>query len=127
MLLSAGVVVALCVWVGGQTPPAAKPAAPLSAAQVAKNAALEQRFGAGVLPILKQHCYGCHGGGKKKGDFTLDRFTSLAAIRAERKVWTSVADILNQRTMPPENKPRPSDAEYQTLLAWVDEALEADC
>src|SRR4051794_40266001 len=116
--------VALCVWASAQTPPTKAPPPPLSATQLAKNAVLDQRFTAGVLPILKQHCYGCHGNGKKKGDFTFDRFTSLASIRAERKVWVSVADILNQRTMPPENKPQPSDAEYKTLLAWVDEALE---
>src|SRR5438874_10873319 len=126
-LLTALVAIALAVAVLAQTAP--KPAAaPISPAQQAKDTQLDKQFSAQVLPILNQYCFTCHGNGKKKGDLILDRFTSLQAVRADKTVWASVNDMLEQRSMPPDNKPQPTDAQYQTLLAWIDNALnQIDC
>jgi hypothetical protein len=116
------VVFTLALLVRGQT--SAKPAAaPLASAQIAQNHQLDQRFNTQVRPILEQYCYTCHGHGKHKGDLSLERFTSLQAIQAERKVWNNLADLLNQRSMPPDNKPAPSEEQYKVILAWIDDAI----
>src|SRR4051812_39132687 len=106
---AAAIVVLLAVLTQAQT--ASKPAAvpPVTPAQAAKNELLNKRFVSQVQPVLTQFCYGCHGNGKKKGDLTLDRFTSLQIVLNEKKVWTNVSDMLEQHSMPPDNKPQPSD------------------
>jgi mono/diheme cytochrome c family protein len=125
-LLGALGIIVIALVVRAQTTP--RPAAQISPAQQAKDAQLDKQFSAQVLPILNQYCFGCHGNGKKKGDLILDRFTSLQTVRADKKVWASVTDMLEQHSMPPDNKPQPTDAQYQTILAWIDAALnQIDC
>jgi hypothetical protein len=123
----AGVFAILAVLVQAQTSP--KPAdAPITPQQAVKNTLLNSRFISQVQPILTQFCYGCHGNGKKKGDLTLDRFTSLQVVLGEKKVWTDVADMLDQHSMPPDNKPQPTDEQVKLILNWIDEAVnQIDC
>jgi mono/diheme cytochrome c family protein len=117
----AALILILALVLRAQTPPT-------STAQVARNQALNQRFTTQILPLLNQYCYNCHGNGKHKGDLSLERFTSLQTIQAERKIWTNLADLLEQRSMPPDNKPQPTEEQYKLLLAWIDEAVnQIDC
>src|SRR5688500_15204926 len=96
--------------------------APLTGAQI------EQRFDTQVKPFLTQHCFTCHGDGKNKGDLTLDRFKTLASIQDEEEVWRHVSDNLRQNVMPPDNKPRPPQAEIDAVVAWIGDALAwCDC
>jgi Protein of unknown function (DUF1592)/Protein of unknown function (DUF1588)/Protein of unknown function (DUF1587)/Protein of unknown function (DUF1585)/Protein of unknown function (DUF1595)/Ca-dependent carbohydrate-binding module xylan-binding/Cytochrome C oxidase, cbb3-type, subunit III len=89
---------------------------------------LEDRFAKEVRPVLAQYCFGCHGNGKKKGDVALDKYTSAKAVLADRKVWKTVGEVLEQGLMPPENKPQPSDQQRAALVAFVDGAVnELDC
>src|SRR4051812_48484086 len=108
----------------------AKPAVatPVSPAAAARNEALEKTYASKVMPVLTQYCYSCHGNGKKKGDLSLERFTSLKAVQAERKVWLSMKDMLEGRQMPPDNKPQPSEEEFHAVLGWIDDTLNyVDC
>jgi hypothetical protein len=104
-------------------PPAATHAAPLTASQIAYNQQLDKRFGTQVLPILNQYCYGCHAKGKHKGDLNLEPFTNLQSIQAERKVWNKLSQMLSERSMPPDNKPQPTEAQYDLMLVWIDDAI----
>src|SRR2546428_6703753 len=89
---------------------------------------IEQRFAAEVKPFLVKNCYGCHGNGKHKGDLSLDRFTSLAAVQSDEKTWRMVSDMLRQKLMPPENKPQPAKEEVGAVMGWIGEALAyCDC
>lgn len=122
-----GLVASVCAIGIAQTAPKSFEPVP-NAAEATKNAALNQRFLSQVQPILTQYCYGCHGNGKKKGDLTLDRFTSLQIVLGEKKVWNNVSDMLEQHSMPPDNKPQPSDDQIKLILNWVDEAVnQIDC
>src|SRR6266566_9019340 len=105
-LLAALGILVIALVVRAQITP--KPAAPITPAQQAKDAQLDKQFSSQVLPILNQYCFGCHGNGKKKGDLILDRFTTLQTVRADKKVWASVTDMLEQHSMPPDNKPQPT-------------------
>jgi hypothetical protein len=89
---------------------------------------IQKRFDAQVKPFLTQHCFQCHGNGKHKGELALDRFTSLTAIQDEEKVWRHVSDNLRTKVMPPEEKPRPPQAEVDGVVAWIGDALAfCDC
>lgn len=81
---------------------------------------LQKRFTAQVQPLLVEHCYRCHGNGKHKGDLALDHLTT---VRADRKTWESVAEMLNDHTMPPKERPQPSQAQVDLILGWIGEAL----
>ncbi len=106
----------------------AKPAVPALPPLTGKDVQLNYRFEREVKPLLDKHCYSCHGNGKTKGDLSLDKYADVRAIRADKKVWTNVADLIEQQVMPPDNKPQPTDAERKTLLAWIDAAVNTvDC
>lgn len=89
---------------------------------------IQRRFTAQVQPFLVQNCFHCHGNGKHKGELTLDRFTSLAAIQDEEKIWRHVSDNLRTKIMPPEERPRPPQAEVDAVVTWIGDALAyCDC
>jgi mono/diheme cytochrome c family protein len=72
-----------------------------------------------VEPILADHCYGCHGGGIKKGSVTLDDFPTDESILAKKELWSSVLKNVRGGLMPPAGKPRLSGEEMKTLEAWI--------
>ena len=53
----------------------------------------------------------------------LSKFTDVASIYRDPKLWRTVLEQLNERAMPPENKPQPSDAERALLIEWVQYTL----
>lgn len=99
------------------------PAAHPSPAVPVTAVSLQSRFDTQVKPLLQQHCFRCHGNGKHKGDLTLDRFNTWQSVQQDRKTWQHLADVLNQRVMPPEERPQPKPEEYATLVNWIDAAI----
>ena len=86
---------------------------------------VEQDYAKTALPILKQYCLDCHSTEKHKGDLDLQRFTTLAEVIRQPKVWQSVLDQIALGEMPPKEKPQPSVAEKERLQQWVNAALDA--
>jgi hypothetical protein len=81
-----------------------------------------------IVPLLSKYCYGCHGNGKRKGDFALDGYRNLEAIKADPKAWEKVRQNLRQESMPPAQKPKPSSAENQRITRWIEDAVfHCDC
>ncbi len=59
-------------------------------------------FAADVQPILKAHCFKCHGENKQKGDLRLDTLSAhLARDRRAAERWHDVRDAINLGEMPP--------------------------
>ncbi len=77
------------------------------------------RFEESIQPILIDYCYHCHGNGAKKGNVTLDNFTSADALVANPKHWWSVLRNVRAGIMPPAGKPRPSQQEVALLADWI--------
>ncbi len=133
--VAAVVVIAACVSLMAPHAPAADPVTPATPAMtpaVAAPAPLPQQLDAAftrdIQPVLKQYCFGCHGGGKSKGDITLDTYSSLKAVQGNRKLWRTVLEVLEQKQMPPDNKPQPAEAQAKQLLMWVEQAVnQYDC
>lgn len=95
----------------------------------AADSASENFFEHEVYPILKKHCYECHGGGEKlKGEFRLTSRNSLlhgGELGAAYEETDPAASLLlqmiryenDEHQMPPRGKL--SDVEISTLTKWI--------
>jgi protein TonB len=101
-----------------------KPAA--KAVEPKKEAAVTISFEKQVRPILMRYCGDCHGNaGKPRGDVdlrTLAVITDpknppiLVAGKPEKSaIYTTIAD----KSMPPDNKPRPGKGETDLIREWI--------
>ena len=90
---------------GGQTPSAARPAAP------AQRAALD-RF-----------CVTCHNARLRTAGLLLDQ-ADVGRPEADAAVWEKVLHKLRAREMPPAGVPHPDDATYNALAAYLETALD---
>lgn len=87
-------------------------------------AELERRLAEDVEPLLEQFCYSCHGNGKDKGGIAFDGVTNIAEVLEMADDWAYVRDVLNDRLMPPEGEPQPTQHQILTINQWVGDALE---
>lgn len=111
---------------GGSASPVAMAQVPARAGL--SNASIEARFNADVQPFLAKHCFNCHGDGKARGDFSLDPYKTLRSVQAAKEKWEHIADVLKQKLMPPEEKPQPTQAEFDKVIQWiVDATTFCDC
>ena len=65
--------------------------------------ASDQQFEGNVLPLLKKHCFGCHGPDKQEGKLKLSDFANSAAVAAQPHIWQRVLERLQAGDMPPED------------------------
>jgi hypothetical protein len=81
-----------------------------------------------IAPLLAAYCTGCHGGARPKGGLALDNIKSDADAAASVKIWQKVAENLRSGEMPPAGKKKPSAAESDRLVHWIEtEMLRVDC
>ena len=81
-----------------------------------------------VVPILEKYCARCHGPEKPKGGLNLAKYADEAAVLNDRKAWAKVLEFVEAGEMPPEGKPRPSQAEAELVTHWLQARLsKADC
>ena len=75
-----------------------------------------------AMPLLEKYCYECHDDDIQKGDVNLFEYADTTQVIKDRKLWLRVLEQLETREMPTED-PLPSEAEYATLIEWVDHAV----
>ncbi len=83
-----------------------------------------------VLPVLKTHCFSCHGAEKQEANIRLDTLsTDLLSDRAAAETWHEVLNALNAGEMPPEDAKQLAARSREVLADWVstavNEAIEA--
>jgi cytochrome c553 len=80
-----------------------------------------------VKPTLQAHCTACHGAKSPAGGLTIASLlaTSGATTLAHREKWERIADRVRSGEMPPKGAPRPSEAQLQTVVRWIDSSYEA--
>ena len=71
-----------------------------------------------IEPMLEQHCFSCHGGGKEKGGVTLDGFKTEAALR-DHKLWLRVLKNTRSHIMPPAEEDELPEADIAKLADWI--------
>jgi len=81
---------------------------------------LERSFDQVVRPFLRDQCLACHGPEKPKAKLDLSRYSSVAAVVRDYRVWELVVERLEAGEMPPEKAPKqPSPHERSGVLEWV--------
>src|SRR6185436_8342361 len=76
-----------------------------------------------IVPLVDEYCFSCHGDGKHKGDMVLDGWKDEASALTDRKTWERVLQKVNNREMPPGNKPQPSDRQRARLADWIEKKV----
>jgi hypothetical protein len=79
----------------------------------------DEDFGREIRPILKRHCFSCHGNQSQKGKLDLERYLQLSQVLSDIKTWQAVAEKVNEGAMPPKGKPPVGDKERALLTGWV--------
>src|SRR5436190_165226 len=87
------------------------------------QAGADQPALAPITPVLQKYCVKCHSGKKPKGDLDLDNLSP--DFGTSEAAWKGVLEHLNDHTMPPKEKPQPSDSEGQTVKDWIASGLKA--
>ncbi len=77
-----------------------------------------------IRPVVKEFCLSCHSTEKHKGDLDLERFLSLNEVKKHPKVWQQVIEQLSLGEMPPKEKPQPTSAQREQLMAWANAVLD---
>src|SRR5262245_16995204 len=94
----------------------------------AKPAESKPGFERDVAPLFAKYCVTCHGGKTPKGDLSLEKFKDELEEVKHPDIWEKVSQNLRAGDMPPKDKPKPSAAEMDRILKWIDTAtVKVDC
>lgn len=85
---------------------------------------LEFRVQPAAGAVIQQHCISCHEDGLTEGGVRLDNLPSYP-LEARLDLLNRVAEQVFLGEMPPKKKPRPTDNERETLIAWLSSELRA--
>ena len=92
---------------------------PASAASAPADAPALAQFHRTVAPILKEHCYDCHGDGVKKADFAFDELTTRDDLLGKPEFWLKVLRNTRSHLMPPPGESTPTAAQQAALENWI--------
>ncbi len=81
--------------------------------------------GAEPAAFFENHCETCHSGDKPKGRFDITQLNTDFADTSNREHWQRVLEQLQSGDMPPENRPRPSEQDTNTAIAWIRRQVDA--
>ena len=78
-----------------------------------------------VLPVLKKHCFDCHGQKEAKGGVRLEGLSQdMTTDRKAAEVWHDVLNVVSAGEMPPENASAMSADATRKLTQWVSSKLQ---
>lgn len=89
-------------------------------------AALAREYASPVQGVIKTYCLDCHSTAAQEGDFDLERFGDLTAVRRDPRAWQQVAEMLDNGEMPPKEADQPTADERKQLRDWVARYLDAE-
>ena len=72
---------------------------------------------------LDEYCVGCHNERLTSGEMRLDTL-DLADVAAGAESWERVIAKLRSESMPPPGRPRPDQATYRNLAAWLENEID---
>jgi len=75
-----------------------------------------------ALP-LAQYCITCHNARTKSGNLLLDKADAEQVFNSS-ETWEKVVVKLRARAMPPPGRPRPDNATYDAVAAWLETELD---
>lgn len=91
-------------------------------------------FGRDVKPILREHCFECHGNGRSKGELNMDSRESLLrgsesgrVVELGRSQESMLIEMVSgpDPDIPPEDEGDPlSDDQVSVLTQWIDQGVD---
>jgi mono/diheme cytochrome c family protein len=75
--------------------------------------------------LISQYCIRCHNPRTKSGGVALDT-ADLENVAADTQLWEHAVRKLRARAMPPAGAPRPGEADYDRLVAYLETALDRE-
>ncbi len=84
-------------------------------------------FSRQIAPLLKQHCFGCHGAEAQEGGVSYHELNDENALR-QRPLWKRALARVQLGEMPPEGEEPLQPTEKKQLVAWMKQAsVYLDC
>jgi hypothetical protein len=85
---------------------------------------LVKEFATAAAPLFEEFCFKCHSDKKTKAHLNLQQISSAPDFPALFKTWEKVIAMLDEKEMPPEDEPQPTEAQRKQLIATVRGALD---
>ena len=83
-----------------------------------------RRYRVSVEPLLKKHCFPCHGDKDEvRGEVNFRVIETEPQVKAAFELWSNVLEVIESDTMPPETQPRLTPAEIAQFKAWYQQEL----
>ena len=83
-----------------------------------------RRYRVSVEPLLKKHCFQCHGDKDEvRGEVNFRVIETGPQIKAAFELWSNVLELIETGSMPPETQPRLTPAEIAQFKAWYQQEL----
>ena len=86
---------------------------------VAANAATDNP----AREVVNKYCVSCHNQKLKTAGLALDRIDADNPFSSQ-EIWEKVIVKLRSRAMPPPKLPRPDNATYDTVAAWLESSID---
>ena len=93
-------------------------------AATADSANEDRVFRESVQPVIQKYCVRCHNVDNMKSGVRVDQLTAIPTDR-QLFLWKAIGKQIGDGAMPPEDEPRPTDAEQQVLSDWISGTLTA--
>ncbi len=76
--------------------------------------------------VVNRYCVGCHNDRTLTAGLSLQSLDLAAVGRdtRETETWERVIRKLRTRSMPPQDRPRPDEATYDALTAWLEDGID---
>ncbi|WP_206028407.1 DUF1592 domain-containing protein [Thalassoroseus pseudoceratinae] len=84
---------------------------------------LGKQFSGNVKPFLEKYCITCHDAEAMISGVRVDHLDAKFG-EDQIKLWQGIRRQLDGEKMPPDDEPRPSNAERRRVVNWIDEGLE---
>ncbi len=85
----------------------------------------QKHYQRNVRPILMEHCYPCHNGEDKKAGIDFDNYFFISSIVRSGETFQKIIEEVENRTMPPEMRPRLTQMEIDTVSHYINSYLRA--
>ncbi|MCA9088961.1 MAG: DUF1592 domain-containing protein [Planctomycetaceae bacterium] len=95
----------------------------LAAAEESLPPAAKLDYAKDVQPFFKKYCYDCHGPDFQEEGVEFHRYSDLASIQSDRKLWNKAFNLVKVGAMPPSDSDQPTEAERQQVVDFLDYAL----
>ena len=81
-------------------------------------------LGAAETAVIGQYCLSCHNDRVRTAGLALDRLNPNNVGEEDRAEWEKIVQKLRTRAMPPLGNPRPDEASYNSLVQYLETALD---